>query len=55
MVAGEPAKASLALRVLLEGSLDVHKQDVLVLLFLVKAGLQTGTVPALLVAADHAR
>lgn len=55
LVAGEPASASLALRVLLESSLDVHKQDVLVLLFLVKAGLQTGTVPALLTAADHAR
>lgn len=55
LAAGQPAKASLALKVLLESSLAAHKQDVLVLLFLVKAGLETGTAPALLGAADHAR
>ena len=53
--AGEPTKASLCLRVLLESSLEAHKQDVLVLLFLVKAGCQIGTLSSLQGALIHAR
>ena len=55
LAAGEPAKASLCLRVLLENSLEAHKQDVLVLLFLVKAGFQIGTISSLQGALVHAR
>lgn len=55
LAAGQPTKASLCLRVLLESSLEVHKQDVLVLLFLVKAGVQTGSVASLQSALRHAR
>lgn len=55
LAAGQPTKASLCLRVLLESSLEAHKQDVLVLLFLVKAGVQTGSVPSLQSALIHAR
>ena len=55
LAAGQPAKASLCLRVLLESSLESHKQDVLVLLFLVKAGVQTGSIPSLQTALTHAR
>lgn len=55
LVAGQPAKASLSLKVLLESNLDLQKRDLLVLLFLAKAGLQAGTLSALLAAVDHAR
>ena len=55
LAAGQPTQASLCLRVLLESSLESHKQDVLVLLFLVKAGLQTGSIPSLQSALIHAR
>ena len=55
LAAGEPTKASLCLRVLLESSLEGHKQDILVLLFLVKAGFQTGSVSSLQTALKHAR
>ncbi|KAL3145534.1 hypothetical protein ABBQ32_003359 [Trebouxia sp. C0010 RCD-2024] len=55
LAAGQPAKASLCLRVLLESSLEAHKQDALVLLFLVKAGFQTGSISSLQTALTHAR
>ena len=55
LAAGQSAKASLCLRVLLESSLEAHRQDVLVLLFLVKAGFQTGSIPSLQTALTHAR
>ena len=55
LVSGQPAKASLCLRVLLESSMETHKQDVLVLLFLVKAGVQAGTISSLQAALGHAR
>ncbi len=55
LAAEEPARASLCLKVLLESSLEKHKQDILVLLFLVKSGFKTGTIASLQGALDHAR
>ena len=55
LAAGQAARASLCLKVLLEGSLDQQKPDILVLLFLVKSGFTTGTVASLQVALGHAR
>ena len=55
LAAGQPTKASLCLRVLLESSLEAHKQDVLVLLFLAKAGVQIGSISSLQSALVHAR
>ena len=55
LAAGQAAKASLCLKVLLEGSLGQQKADILVLLFLVKSGFTTGTVASLQGALGHAR
>ncbi|KAA6422731.1 MAG: hypothetical protein FRX49_07266 [Trebouxia sp. A1-2] len=55
LAAGQAARASLCLKVLLEGSLDQQKPDILVLLFLVKSGFTTGTVASLQGALGHAR
>ena len=55
LAAGQSAKASVCLRVLLESSLEAHQQDVLVLLFLVKAGFQSGSIFSLQTALTHAR
>lgn len=55
LAAGQAARASLCLKVLLEGSLDQQKPDILVLLFLVKSGFTTGTIASLQAALGHAR
>ena len=55
LAAGQAARASLCLKVLLDGSLDQQKPDILVLLFLVKSGFSTGTVASLQGALGHAR
>ena len=55
LAAGEPARASLCLKVLLESSLEQHKADTLVLLFLVKSGFKTGTTASLKGALGYAR
>ncbi len=55
LAAGQAARASLCLKVLLEGSLDQQMPDILVLMFLVKSGFTTGTVASLQGALGHAR